>query len=65
MTAADVAHQRPCEEGSTGVGLGVVRRTAEQAGGQLTVRHSRAGGARVAMSFPATLPNLSHALVRR
>ncbi len=38
--------------GSTGLGLDVVRRTAERAGGRVTVRRSGAGGAGVILSLP-------------
>jgi len=42
--------------GSTGIGLDLARRTAEQAGGQVTVRRGDAGGARVVMSLPFREP---------
>ncbi|GAA2756093.1 ATP-binding protein [Actinopolymorpha rutila] len=38
--------------GSTGLGLDVVRRDAEEAGGRLLVGRSPAGGARVALELP-------------
>lgn len=38
--------------GSTGIGLSVVRRTAEGAGGSLRLEDSTSGGARVVMVFP-------------
>lgn len=41
--------------GSTGLGLDVARRTAEQAGGRLVLESSAAGGARVVLEFPAAL----------
>lgn len=39
--------------GSTGLGLDIVRRTAEEAGGDLELASSPSGGARVAMRVPA------------
>ena len=38
--------------GSTGLGLDIARRTAEQAGGTLTIRASELGGAEVVLSLP-------------
>lgn len=43
------ARQRP---GSTGIGLDLARRTAEQAGGEVEVRRGDTGGARVVLSLP-------------
>lgn len=40
--------------GSTGLGLDIVRRTAEGAGGALRVTRSATGGARVELEFPPT-----------
>ena len=45
--------QRP---GSTGIGLDLARRTAEQAGGEVAVRRGDTGGARVVMSLPFREP---------
>lgn len=42
--------------GSTGVGLDLARRTAELAGGALTVRRGEAGGARAVLSLPFREP---------
>lgn len=42
--------------GSTGLGLDIVRRTAEGAGGQLTIERSPLGGARISLSLPLTPP---------
>jgi signal transduction histidine kinase len=39
--------------GSTGLGLDIVARTAEAAGGHLAVGRSRSGGARLRLRFPA------------
>lgn len=39
--------------GSTGLGLDIARRTAEAAGGTMTLARSTLGGARVELSFPA------------
>jgi signal transduction histidine kinase len=42
--------------GSTGVGLDLARRTAELAGGALTVRRGEAGGTRAVLSLPFREP---------
>jgi signal transduction histidine kinase len=48
----DVARGRS-GAGSTGLGLDVARRTAEQAGGRLVVDRGPLGGARVTLELPA------------
>ncbi|HET7357019.1 MAG TPA: HAMP domain-containing sensor histidine kinase [Nocardioidaceae bacterium] len=53
---AEPAHTGTNGCGSTGIGLDLARRTAEQAGGQVTVRRGDAGGARVVMSLPFREP---------
>ncbi len=65
VAARELAHRGNSGAGSTGIGLDVARRTAAHAGGRVAVRRGSAGGARVVMSFPATLPNLNRAMVRR
>jgi signal transduction histidine kinase len=42
--------------GGTGLGLDIVRRTAEAAGGVFRIGRSAAGGARIAMELPTTGP---------
>lgn len=49
----DVTQRGTSRAGSTGLGLDIVRRTAEAAGGQLLVGHSSRGGARVIVTFAA------------
>lgn len=52
IPATTSAVLRRTSPGSTGIGLDVVRRTVEQAGGALLVRRTEHDGARVTMSFP-------------
>lgn len=42
--------------GSTGLGLDIARRTAEAAGGRLTIDRSPLGGARISLVFPIAAP---------
>ena len=58
---ADITLERGVSTaGSTGLGLDIARRTAEAAGGRLTVGTSPLGGARVALELP-TMANPSPA----
>lgn len=51
--AGDVVARGASGAGSTGLGLDIVRRTAEAAGGSIALRRSPAGGGRVELRLPA------------
>jgi len=53
---ADAADRGLSGAGSTGLGLDVARRTAEDASGRLVLGASSTGGARVVLEFPSTHP---------
>jgi signal transduction histidine kinase len=46
---------RPPRNAGTGLGLDIVRRTAERAGGTVQVGRSRSGGFRVEVTFPEAM----------
>jgi signal transduction histidine kinase len=56
MADAAVLRRGASGAGSTGLGLDIVARTAETAGGAITIGRSRAGGARVSVTLGAPLP---------
>ncbi|HEV7865640.1 MAG TPA: ATP-binding protein, partial [Acidimicrobiia bacterium] len=52
----DLVERGVSGDGGTGLGLDIARRTAEAAGGTFRVGRSAAGGARIALEFPAIGP---------
>ncbi|WP_407342596.1 sensor histidine kinase [Pengzhenrongella phosphoraccumulans] len=54
---ADAADRGLSGAGSTGLGLDVARRTAENANGRLVLAASATGGARVVLELPSTGPD--------
>jgi len=54
FATAHAAERGRSGAGSTGLGLDVARRTAEQVGGRLVLESGAAGGARVVLEVPAT-----------
>jgi signal transduction histidine kinase len=61
----DLAERGVSGTGSTGIGLDVVRRTAEHGRGRLRIEQSRTGGARIVMEFrPPPWSSLNQALPR-
>ena len=58
MTSDALVERGASGAGSNGIGLDVVRRTSESAGGGLAIGQSPSGGARIVMRLPqATLSN--------
>jgi signal transduction histidine kinase len=52
LATADMAERGRSGAGSTGLGLDVARRTAERAGGRLTLGSGTRGGARIVLELP-------------
>jgi signal transduction histidine kinase len=59
LASAQVALRGASRNGSTGLGLDIVRRTAEASGGGLVLGRSRAGGARVQVDLGAPAARLA------
>ena len=56
MPAQDVLERGRSDSGSTGLGLDIVRRTAERSGGSIEIGTTRSGGARVRMNLVVAPP---------
>lgn len=64
IPVSGLAHRGRSGGGSTGLGLDVARRAAEQAGGRIRVGRGERGGTRVVLSLPTILPNINPAMMR-